>query len=131
MPLWTERGRKNLRSITECCKSFRLFQPRAGSDAGLFEANRQNKELPLRPLGRPSVWTSVIIRSRGSNIFIAMTLLVLLLCLYNTPYQKDLSYEDDDDDAGTKSVKDVDEADDQTTETQVCGKARGSVGSRG
>ena len=131
MPLWTERGRKNLRSIAECCKAFRLFQPRAGSDAGLFEASRHNKELPPRPLGRPSVWTSVIIRSRGSKIFIAMTLLVLLQCLYNTPYQKDRSYEDDYDDAGTKSVKDVDEADDQTTETQVCGKARGSVGSRG
>ena len=131
MPLWTERGRKNLRSIAEYCKAFRLFQPRAGSDAGLFEANRHNKELPPRPLGRPSVWTSVIIRSRGSKIFIAMTLLVLLLRLYNTPYQKDRSYEDDYDDAGTKSVKDVDEADDQTTETQVCGKARGSVGARG
>ena len=80
MPCWTERGRNNLRSITERCKAFRLLQPRAGSDVGLFEANRHNKEFPPPP-GLPSVWTSVIIRSRGSKIFIIMSILVPLLCL--------------------------------------------------
>ena len=70
------------------------------------------------PLVLPIVWTGATIRSRGSTILIIMTLLLGLLLPCYTPYYMDHTFDDEDQDAGTKSVKDADEAGDQNRDAE-------------